>query len=223
MRSLGSCWRGTSIPAIRPIFVGEYVAAVCPASIGHPGSVAPERDDLQQLELAFPRRVRSHLQPLGHIFERAELAPRGVIEAVVEGEPVSIPDRVYFQPVDDGTLDALTPTQRLMVDCLHTRHHDGLIRERHVRAVAASTEPWVPPFVLQLLGEYVLEVATAAAQAVPATSEVRSAFAAFCDANPEFLRLVRARATSYWNCYYRRTYPHLADYPPWRSLEELGA
>jgi hypothetical protein len=182
--------------------------------------VPPTRIDVEQFALAFPRRVRSHLQPLKQLFA-ADVAPLGAIKAWVGNDLVSIPYRVYFSPIEGGTRDALTPTQRLLVDCLHTRHYDGVVREQHCRAVAASTEPWIPPFVLQLLGEYVLEVALTVTQAVPATTAARSAYAAFCDANPPFVRLVKARATSYWNCYYRHAYPRLVDYPPRLAIMEL--
>src|ERR1700738_4820844 len=35
-----------------------------------------------------------------------------------------------------------------------TRHHDGFVRERHVREILDADHPWVPLFVLQLLGAY---------------------------------------------------------------------
>lgn len=33
-----------------------------------------------------------------------------------------------------------------------------MVRQRHLEKVLGSTDPWVVPFVVQLVGEYVLEI-----------------------------------------------------------------
>ncbi len=41
---------------------------------------------------------------------------------------------------------------------LGTRHSDGRIREECLRQIVAVDRPWVAPFVVQLLGEYVIKI-----------------------------------------------------------------
>jgi hypothetical protein len=117
--------------------------------------------------------------------------------------------------------DALTTEQRLMLDCLCTRHHDGRVRERYAREVAPSSEQWVAPFVLYLLGEYVVEVIEAVAASVPRTDAVTANYAQFCAENADFVQLVEARAISYWNCYYRQRFPDRNAYPAVPALRRL--
>ena len=55
--------------------------------------------------------------------------------------------------------ESLNPIQRAMFHCLHTRHHDGHVREQHFAALLAPDQPaFVAPFAAQLLGEYVLPI-----------------------------------------------------------------
>lgn len=52
----------------------------------------------------------------------------------------------------------LAPSARTVLDCLFTKHHDGYVREKYLRAVINAQFAWVPPFVIQLLGEYVVQI-----------------------------------------------------------------
>ena len=55
--------------------------------------------------------------------------------------------------------ESLNPIQRAMFHCLHTRHHDGHVREQHFAALLAPDQPaFVAPVTAQLLGEYVLPI-----------------------------------------------------------------
>ncbi|UXI65784.1 hypothetical protein [Tahibacter amnicola] len=106
---------------------------------------------------------------------------------------------------------------------LGTRHWDGRFREACAQQLAGTDAPWVLPFLLALLGDYVVEVANAA---IPIVAHWDSrAMAAFARDNDAFVKVTKARAVSYWNCYYRRRWPCLADYPPivaLRTIEHLA-
>ena len=101
--------------------------------------------------------------------------------------------------------ESLNPIQRAMFHCLHTRHHDGHVREQHFAALLAPDQPaFVAPFAAQLLGEYVL----------PIQEQVRTFFrhnrailAAFLAENPAYWRKQQNRIRSYWHCYHRHQYP----------------
>jgi hypothetical protein len=88
----------------------------------------------------------------------------------------------------------------------------------------------VAPFVVQLLGEYVVQIVLAvrcglADIDVPGTA-INRAYGRFAATNPAFLGLTYQRAASYWNCYYRnlfvdrRTYP---SFPILASIRVAGA
>lgn len=73
------------------------------------------------------------------------------------------------------------------------------------------------PFVIQLVGEYVLEILVTIQHGLaeldtPGTSQ-HAAYGQFLAGNPGFLALTSQRVTSYWNCYYRSKYPDRRDYP----------
>lgn len=88
------------------------------------------------------------------------------------------------------------------MDCLLTRHHDGYERMAALRDVLGVNQPWTMPYVVQLLGEYVVEIIK-----LIETSFSRIDARLLRDyllENPEHLRLTRARVASYWDCYYRQ-------------------
>jgi hypothetical protein len=128
---------------------------------------------------------------------------------IVCGEAVRIPERTYFHP-ETYRRAGLSQLQCDMIDCLHTRNHDGFVRERALRSIAQLSAPWTIPFVVRLVGEYVIEI-------LDAIYERRNeldpdAFREFLRNNPLFGAKTRSRVTSYWNAYYRRGHPVRADY-----------
>src|SRR5713101_660335 len=106
---------------------------------------------------AFPTAVRK--DALVAISELPEpfIESRGSFSVLVGGEIVSIPSRVYYEP---GQIDGLrlTSLQKELVDCLLTRHHNGWVRQKHLQRIVCSPNFWIPPFVIQLVGEYVIEI-----------------------------------------------------------------
>jgi hypothetical protein len=119
---------------------------------------------------------------------------------LVGGENVSIPYRIYHNP---GRIDRahLSPLQNELLDCLLTRHHSGYVREEYLRSIIGYKHPWVPPFVLQLMGEYVVQIL----RAIRSSFETLDAnlYRTFLEQNPQFFALTKQRVTSYWDCYYR--------------------
>lgn len=118
-----------------------------------------------------------------------------------------------------------------------TRHHDGYVRQRHLEPLVAEPGEWVVPFVVQLLGEYVVEIHEAIlARLLPIldrSADAREAYRRFVAANPDFIAVTEARIASYWNCYYRDRFVRYrrrdpdgprypGDYPASIVLEALG-
>jgi hypothetical protein len=141
-------------------------------------------------------------------------------DAVLVGDSlVDIPYRIYSAEPTTGAACALPDKARLVLACLYTRHHDGRVRERWLPSLLQSGEPWVPPFVVQLLGEYVVQIADRIAQSLPDLDG--AACRRFAAANPPFLDLTCRRVVSYWACYYRGRH-RFAEYPNFRVLDTLG-
>jgi hypothetical protein len=172
----------------------------------------------QSLNAAFPSRLCADVDIVARslVAEHSTLyEPIGLIQ--LDGEPLYIPSRVYY--AEHLSSRALSPTQWCIYSCIYTRHCDGFVRQKHVRSLLSRAEPWSAPFVVQLLGEYILEIV----ETITEASHFLEAdhFRAFVQQNPAFIQLTLQRATSYWNCYYRRSFPKLEDYPAVRLLRSL--
>ena len=137
---------------------------------------------------------------------------------LISGEPVHIPWRIYStEPALPSTVSDL---QRTIVACLYTRHHNGFIREKYLSDLFRPSYSWIPPFVLQLVGEYVLEIVELINRNM---SELEfSVYKRFANENKEFVALTRARVISYWDCYYRQRRWKFRNYTPFRILDRLG-
>ncbi|MFD7500384.1 hypothetical protein [Streptomyces sp. NPDC059850] len=135
----------------------------------------------------------------------------------VSGETVSIPSRIYNDEPPADAEHRLTATQVGILHCLYSRHGDGMIRQRHLEEIVRSDEPWVVPFVVQLVGEYVVEILDAirigiADVATPGSAQ-RLLYGEFIARNPAFFARTERRVVSYWSHYYRREYPAFGAYP----------
>ncbi|MEV1331661.1 hypothetical protein AB0J20_19050 [Micromonospora costi] len=178
----------------------------------------PDPDVIVALDAAFPQHLRAEVQSALGVLPPAKYQPARAFHVLVAGELVAIPYRIYLDEPSPNAQAALPPTQRAIVDCLYTRHQDGRVRQNHLERVVGLTEPWVAPFVVQLVGEYVNEILPviqrdfAASLTTPDSSAGR-VYGRFAAENPAFLALTGQRVASYWSCYYRQRYPALTDYP----------
>lgn len=84
---------------------------------------------------------------------------------------------------------------------------------------------WCAPFVVQLLGEYVVEICIDVeellADGATTYPNVARGLQHFAESSPAFMALTRARATSYWSEYYRADFPHINTYPAIRALDQI--
>ncbi|EWM13456.1 hypothetical protein [Kutzneria sp. 744] len=167
---------------------------------------------------AFPARFAADARVAVEVMPPPRLWNATPFEVEVDGETVAIPDRLYHVEPTPAAESGLTATQRLILDCLYTRNNDGWVRQRRLATLLDSTEPFVAPFVLKLVGEYVLEIVRTIEDAAPGP------YPDFAARNPAFVGLTMARVISYWNEYYRRSYRGYRDYhdyPGYRVLRRL--
>ncbi|MDT0478058.1 hypothetical protein RM863_38685 [Streptomyces sp. DSM 41014] len=179
------------------------------------------------LVAAFPTRLVGDVQSVLAVMPEAKLASMTPFEAEVQGETVAIPSRIYNEEPGADLGRPLAETQQVILHCLYSRHHDGWVRQRHLEQMVASGEPWVVPFVVQLAGEYVLEILEAIGRGLPGLtvpgSAQRRLYGEFIARNPAFFARTERRGVSYWSCYYRWKYGAFGTYPGCVLLEAFRA
>jgi hypothetical protein len=138
---------------------------------------------------------------------------------LIEGQHVQIPYRVYYAWPEPGRTEGLNETQRLILSAWMTRDADGRTRQKALRNLLQDDAPWTIPYVIQLCGEYVVEIATDILQfltkELPKRPNLLQSYRQFIADNPTFVTLTEQRALSYWNAYdrwrfLREDYPQLA-------------
>jgi hypothetical protein len=188
----------------------------------------------ETLVRAFPSRLHSAAsevigslpasahEPVGDI---ATSNRRACADLRLASEPVSIRSRIYNPRPEQSLLRQLDDERMLVLSCIYSRHHDGFVRQEFASRILASDDACVIPFVVQLLGEYVVEICADVErfvlESLPTRPTMPEGFATFLADNPCYTALTKQRATSYWSCYYRRQYPSRQTYPGLVALDAL--
>ena len=177
-----------------------------------------QHDVARVLRSAFPSKLAPDVDVILALIPAGPHAPSPPDREVRIGdEMVTVLGRIY-SPEPTESPDRLTTLQRLILSSLYTRHHDGFVRARHLLPLLPAEEPWLPPFVIRLLGEYVVEICELIADRVGAMP--RDTYAKFAMENPDYIGLTRRRVVSYWDCYYRPM--PIEQYPAYRAMSSLG-
>ena len=130
----------------------------------------------------------------------------------VDHEGLQIPYRLYYSPdLLRWKLGNSDGVEKLILACLGTRHYDGYLRQQCLGHLLRNVASWITPYIVQLAGEYVVEIVDDVATGI--TLRNTSSLPAFARENPDYLATLGRRVTSYWNAYHRRAYPNRSDYP----------
>ena len=179
----------------------------------------------ESLVRAFPVALHDDVTAVLGIMPSVRFPPINPFVVAVDGESITIPARIYNAEPAPGDESRLTATQLKVLDCIYSRHGDGLIRQRRIARVARSADTWVAPFVVELVGEYVVEIIREIAPALSDLTVPRSAqftvYGKFVAENPRFFSRVQRRVISYWSCYYREQYPQYWSYPGAQLIQAL--
>jgi hypothetical protein len=178
------------------------------------------RVPLTSLAAAFPNPLAEQVHAVELLLEQTRLPPASPLAVRVDGQTLRVPYRIYHRVPDTTAMAELTTTQQLICTCLFTRHHDGMVRQANLERIVTTTLPWIAPYVVQLVGEYVIQIVLAIRRELTqldiAGTDQQKMYGRFVTDNPAFLNLVRQRVASYWDGYYRQMYSRLRDYPQWR-------
>lgn len=140
------------------------------------------------------------------------------IDVVVKGALVHIPRRLHYLDPSDAS-SRHSPELGNMMHCLRTRSTDGYQRQVALRQILPLNERWTVPFVVLLAGEYVVEIIDDIVDALSVLDP--AAYGAFSRENSGLMMLLEARASSYWDCYYRHAFRDRRRYPGIRILNQL--
>lgn len=108
------------------------------------------------LVTAFPAALRHDAFVSISTLPEAPL-PSHTFSVNIGSEAVQIPYGIYHDPALIHS-EHLTRTQDELLSCLLTGHHSGFVRQEKLKSILDSNHEWVPPFIVQLVGEYVIEI-----------------------------------------------------------------
>lgn len=150
---------------------------------------------------AFPANHRLQALSAGNAVARL-LNPRQWTERFAvqaDGQNVLIPARLHFasEPLPIAESDKAWPFAR----ALQTRSNDGFERQRAARDITADLQPWTAPFVVALIGEYIVEILDDIYAAL--TPGNLQTLATFIVQNESYWGTTKRRVVSYWDVYYR--------------------
>jgi hypothetical protein len=171
------------------------------------------------LEATLPSYLKPDLDIVMARLPPSQWSSRHLDEPVyIDGEQIRLLNRFYSPEPVDADLAGLTERQRQVLASLYSWHHDGFVRERWMAGLRGD-EPWLPLFMLRLVGDYVepiWERALAEIDAIP-----RERYLAFARENPAFMSATRDRIVSYHR-EVGRLRRDFIDNPAYRFMAELG-
>lgn len=131
-------------------------------------------------------------------------------DVVLNNEKLEIPYRTYVNLPADELIQRLSIRQQQILSCFLTRHHNGFVREQQLKRVILIGEPWIVPFISQLIGEYVVEILLEISHNLLHLDTEE--FNKFFKDNREYFIITKQRVRSYWNCYYKNEYQEFEKY-----------
>ncbi|AWH74790.1 hypothetical protein DCS32_11665 [Dokdonia sp. Dokd-P16] len=182
-------------------------------------------DYKKRLLKAFPKKLENDVKEVLEIipFDNNEikrhdgtrnrainLIHESELDIKLENETLTIPYRLYFNEPTPGLENTLTEKQKDILNCIFLRHHNGYLREKRLNLLSDSSEKWIIPFIVQLIGEYIYELLPIIDKKV--NKNTLSFYAEFIDVNQKYWQQTESRMISYWNEYYRYKFPILKDY-----------
>lgn len=162
---------------------------------------------------AFPFNLQEDVAVvLDMIHQPGKLDSSECFEVNFLGETLDIPERIYYEESTLPQCISLSEKQQVILNCLFTRHHNGYIREQHLKQIInkCNEYKWIIPYLIRITGEYVIEIL----QVIKANLDKneKGIIKNFIAENPIFYNITESRVISYWDCYYRHKYPNKDDY-----------
>jgi len=177
-------------------------------------------EDKKQYIRSFPGKLSSDVNSVVEFIPVGIYPPSGddIGPLLINNEPVYIPYRIYSP--EPKLPSQISDLHRTIISCIYTRHHNGFVREKYLASLFGLPYSWVPPFVLQLVGEYVLEIVLLIHKHIDELDP--TIYNRFAKENDAFIALIKAKAISYWDCYHRWQNWKFRDYAAFKVMNALG-
>jgi hypothetical protein len=162
----------------------------------------PETRMNRKAHEAFPSCLSATVSRLSPIFfAHACPGPGEPFPVLCSGAKLFIPYRILDPEPSESVISALDPIEQVIVACWFTRHHNGYVRERFLRALTSFESDWVIAYVVVLTGEYIIEIL----QYIWDHRQLfdRRALGRLLRDNQQLYALTKKRIVSYWDCYFR--------------------
>lgn len=173
----------------------------------------------EQLCKAFPTELREDVHAVFNLLNNNTIYNgrklNGILghynEFVLNNELVQLPERIYYNELNDDIIATLTETQKTVLYCIFTRSYNGYLREKYVRLLLKTDYPqWAIPFIVKLCDDYVLEILTAIYELLK--NKDTAVIKRFCLANKKAVRINYDRMLNYWYEYDKWTFPDFYEY-----------
>ncbi len=170
-----------------------------------------EKQETEAFFEMFPPDLKSDAEIVARLIPKSERLPLKTDQVLlVNDDSIRIYSRIYNPEPDAISIGSLTVIQLLVLSCIYTRHHDGYIRQKYLNKIIENEKYWTVPFVVVLLGEYVVEIIEVARESIKKDNAL---YKKFITENPAFWEKTKERMISYWNEYYRKSYRNKDVYP----------
>ena len=184
--------------------------------MAHPDMLS--KINVSQLADAFPASMRDDAlkaakEVSNSLHEQQWANQEGFL---VGGEQILIPGRLRITKSPRMTQHDRRVEQ--MIACLQTQSCDGFDRQRALQSLLPQMHAWSAPFVVRLIGEYIIEII----QDIEAATSPSNlgALTSFVVENHEYWHVTKQRVASYWNAYYRTRY-NKQNYPGFLIVKRL--
>ncbi|HMH24039.1 MAG TPA: hypothetical protein VK563_19780 [Puia sp.] len=171
--------------------------------------------DSQKIQSAFPGKLRTDVRTVisvlpfkskvllndGQTVDTSVLIHQQTQEVTLDGEKLLIPTRIYFNEPYSYEEKTLSDLQKVILNCIYLRHHDGHVRQKRLNTLISKNYYFTVPYTFQLLGEYVIEIINDLDDFIDETNI--HLFRRFVSENLGYSTLTKNRVISYWNEYYR--------------------
>ena len=131
------------------------------------------------------------------------------IEVYLNRNIIKIPYRIFLEEVKDEIIEKLNHTQKIILYCLYTRHHDGFIRQKYLEKIINENSYFITPFIIQMIGEHVSELIVIIDKYLE--NNILN-YRKYINENKHYWKNMRGYIATYWDTYQRNKYPEYRKY-----------
>ena len=168
---------------------------------------------------SFPKELHSDVKKVINILPiKEDCINENYTTYLLNNENLKMYSRIYFDEPNQELIDNLTSKQKIILNCIYTRHHNGYLRQQKVEKLIESKEYFVTPFMIQLIGELIFEILVPINDSVDKNTKN---YVKFIEENQIYWNLTKSRMISYWNEYYRKEHEKLKNYIGYKLVEKI--